>query len=173
MKESPAWPSSARRYNTRTFSPRDIELSDASGQAQRVVVAAFVHDGAEVLLAKRASGKAIAPGRYHLPGGHVEHGEHPAAALARELREELGIEAVVREPLWVFHNVWGPSHTVGVVFRVPLEAERQSLRWDVTDLEEYVWVGEVDLGDYLSQDDHNLQAARAGFAQLRRLNLDG
>ena len=34
--------------------------------------AAFLHDRGEVLLAKRAASKAIAPGKYHLPGGHVE-----------------------------------------------------------------------------------------------------
>jgi 8-oxo-dGTP diphosphatase len=64
-----------------------------------VVAAAFLHHRREVLLAQRASTKSIAPGKCHLPGGHVEFGEHPATALARELREELAIETVAHEPL--------------------------------------------------------------------------
>jgi mutator protein MutT len=145
-------------------------MSDGSTRAQRVVVAAFLHDRDEVLLAKRAAAKTIAPGKYHLAGGHVEFGEHPAEALTRELREELGIEAVVREPLWVFHYAGEASHTVGVVFRVPLEGERAQLRWDPADIEECVWVSEEGLGAYLARDDHNWQAALAGFEQLRRIN---
>ncbi len=144
-------------------------MSDAPAQTQKVVVAAFLHDRDEVLLARRAAGKAIAPGKYHLPGGHVEFGEDPAAALARELREELDIEVVVREPLWVFHYAGGESHTVGIVFRVPLEGGRDRLRWDPADIEGCVWVREEELGEYLARDDHNFQAAMAGFEQLRRM----
>jgi mutator protein MutT len=142
-------------------------------RAQRVVVAAFLHDQGEVLLARRALGKSIAPGKYHLPGGHVEFGEHPAAALARELREELAIEVVVGEPLWVFDYTWGEDHTVGIVFRVPLAGSRDRLRWDTADLEECVWVREEKLGDYLRERDHNWHAARAGFGQLRHINAPG
>jgi 8-oxo-dGTP diphosphatase len=138
---------------------------------QRVVVAAFLHDRDEVLLARRAATKRIAPGKSHLPGGHVEFGEHPADALARELREELAIDVAVGEPLWVFHYPFEDSHTVGIVFRVPLPGTREALRWDSTDLETCYWVKEIDLGKYLERGDHNYLAALAGFAQLRRAEL--
>ncbi|TPW19804.1 MAG: 7,8-dihydro-8-oxoguanine triphosphatase, partial [Elusimicrobia bacterium] len=49
-----------------------------------------------VLLARRAPGRRHA-GQWEFPGGRVEPGESPQAALKRELREELGIEAVVGE----------------------------------------------------------------------------
>jgi 8-oxo-dGTP diphosphatase len=143
-------------------------MSNDPARAQRVVVAAFLHDRQEVLLARRAASKAIAPGKYHLPGGHVEYGEHPADALRRELREELNIEVVVQEPLWVFHYLWGPHHTVGVVFRVPLPGERSSLTWDTSDLDECLWVPEEALRAFLTQEDYNLQAALAGFERLRQ-----
>lgn len=145
-------------------------MSDTLIQVQKVVVAAFLHDRENILLAKRARSKSIAPGKYHLPGGHVEYGEHPAAALARELREELAVKAVVREPLWVFHYTLGTNHTVGLVFRVPLDVARQDLHWDAADIDECVWVSEEELGNYMSLDDHNYHAALAGFAQLRRIN---
>ena len=53
-------------------------------------VALIDRDG-RVLLAQRPVGKSM-PGLWEFPGGKVEAGETPEAALVRELREELGIE---------------------------------------------------------------------------------
>lgn len=55
-----------------------------------VVAAALVDGERRVLLQKRAPGRAMA-GLWEFPGGKVEPGERPEAALARELEEELGI----------------------------------------------------------------------------------
>jgi 8-oxo-dGTP diphosphatase len=56
-----------------------------------VVAAALVDGDGSVLLQQRAAGRAMA-GLWEFPGGKVEAGERPEAALVRELREELGIE---------------------------------------------------------------------------------
>lgn len=53
-------------------------------------VALIDRDG-RVLLAQRPEGKSMA-GLWEFPGGKVERGETPEAALVRELHEELGIE---------------------------------------------------------------------------------
>ncbi len=53
-------------------------------------VALIDRDG-RVLLAQRPEGKSMA-GLWEFPGGKVEGGETPEAALVRELHEELGIE---------------------------------------------------------------------------------
>ena len=53
-------------------------------------VALIDRDG-RVLLAQRPVGKSMA-GLWEFPGGKVEDGETPEAALVRELHEELGIE---------------------------------------------------------------------------------
>jgi 8-oxo-dGTP diphosphatase len=55
-----------------------------------VVAAALVDEEGRVLLQRRAPGRAMA-GLWEFPGGKVEEGERPEAALARELEEELGI----------------------------------------------------------------------------------
>jgi 8-oxo-dGTP diphosphatase len=55
-----------------------------------VVAAALVDCERRVLLQQRAPGRAMA-GLWEFPGGKVEEGERPEAALARELAEELGI----------------------------------------------------------------------------------
>jgi 8-oxo-dGTP diphosphatase len=56
-----------------------------------VVAVALIDVDGRVLIAKRPEGKTLA-GLWEFPGGKVEPGERPEAALIRELSEELGIE---------------------------------------------------------------------------------
>ena len=60
---------------------------------QIVVAGALIVDGA-LLVAQRARPPELA-GLWELPGGKVAAGETDAQALARELREELGVDVVV------------------------------------------------------------------------------
>ncbi len=55
-----------------------------------VVACALVDVDRRVLIAQRPEGKSLA-GLWEFPGGKVEAGETPEAALIRELEEELGI----------------------------------------------------------------------------------
>lgn len=56
-----------------------------------VVAAAIIDPQGRVLVQQRPPGKPMA-GLWEFPGGKVDPGENPEAALARELHEELGIE---------------------------------------------------------------------------------
>ena len=56
-----------------------------------VVAAALIDGDGRVLLQQRAPDRAMA-GLWEFPGGKVEEGETPDAALIRELVEELGIQ---------------------------------------------------------------------------------
>ena len=56
-----------------------------------VVACALVDTDGRILIAQRPEGKNLA-GLWEFPGGKVEPGEQPEAALIRELKEELGID---------------------------------------------------------------------------------
>jgi len=55
-----------------------------------IVTAALVREG-RVLLVHRSPNRHVHPNVWDLPGGHIEAGETELAALAREMREELGV----------------------------------------------------------------------------------
>ena len=56
-----------------------------------VAAVALVDVDGRVLIAQRPEGKQMA-GLWEFPGGKIEPGETPEAALIRELKEELGID---------------------------------------------------------------------------------
>lgn len=100
------------------------------------VAAAIVRqaDG-RVLLAERPHGKPWA-GYWEFPGGKIEAGEAPVAALARELHEELGIEIDAATPWITFVHAY-PEKSVRLhFFRVsrwhgtPYGREGQRLAWE-------------------------------------------
>jgi len=62
------------------------------------VVAAVIIEGDRVLACRRRPDKT-AGGRWEFPGGKVENGEAPDAALRREILEELGVEILVLDEL--------------------------------------------------------------------------
>ena len=58
-----------------------------------VAVGAVVQRGDEILLIRRGRGAAV--GQWAIPGGRVEFGERLKAAVAREVREETGLDVTV------------------------------------------------------------------------------
>ena len=73
----------------------DISYHEGGGKFNYRVCAVMVHEGK--LLAMRDERSPY----YYLPGGRVKLGETAEDAVLRELREELGIAAAIRRPLWL------------------------------------------------------------------------
>lgn len=69
------------------YQPVEINPGDPS----RYTAGAFIVREDKVLLERRPDDAKVYPGLWDTPGGHVEEGETPEAALVRELFEELGI----------------------------------------------------------------------------------
>ena len=64
------------------------------GPALRFVAAGLIIRDGQVLIGQRRPDQVMAL-KWEFPGGKIEHGESPQQALARELQEELGIQAVI------------------------------------------------------------------------------
>lgn len=101
-----------------------------------VSAVALIDPDGRVLLAKRPVGKSMA-GLWEFPGGKVEEGETPEAALIRELQEELGIDtwASCLAPLTFASHSYDDFHLIMPLFAcrkwdgTPQSREGQTLKW--------------------------------------------
>ncbi|MFJ3666171.1 (deoxy)nucleoside triphosphate pyrophosphohydrolase [Streptomyces sp. NPDC090106] len=136
-----------------------------------LVVGAALLDAGRLLAARRSAPPELA-GRWELPGGKVEPGEEPEAALVRELREELGIETEpgarvpgewpLRPPYAL--QVWTARLRAGSPAPEPLQ-DHDALRWLSPD---EVW----DV-DWLDQDVPAVRELLAGWDEARTPGAGG
>ena len=99
-----------------------------------VAAAALVDGAGRVLLAERPAGKSFA-GLWEFPGGKLEAGETPEAALERELQEELGVEAGPMQAIGFVSHAYEKFHLLMLLYGLrqwrgkPQGREGQGLRW--------------------------------------------
>lgn len=101
-----------------------------------VSAVALIDADGRVLLAQRPEGKSMA-GLWEFPGGKIETGETPEAALIRELHEELGIDTweSCLAPLTFASHAYDDFHLLMPLFAcrkwqgTPHPKEGQALQW--------------------------------------------
>lgn len=115
---------------------------------RKLVVAALVFERGKLLLSRRRPDQPL-PNLWELPGGKVELGEAPEAALRREVKEELGCGSVVEQIEDVLHHRYPEFEVVMLVYRCqllsdPLPVEVAAVEW--------VPLDEIDRYDILPAD---------------------
>jgi len=101
-----------------------------------VAAVVLVDTDGRVLLAQRPEGKQMA-GLWEFPGGKVDPGETPEAALIRELREELGIDVAASclAPFTFASHAYPDFHLLMPLYvcrrwsGIPMAREGQRLTW--------------------------------------------
>ncbi len=101
-----------------------------------VVACALVDVDRRVLIAQRPAGKALG-GMWEFPGGKLEAGESPEAALIRELEEELGIstQTACLAPLAFASHAYDDFHLLMPLYVCrkwqgqPQALEHDALKW--------------------------------------------
>ena len=114
-----------------------------SAGSVEVVAAVITRDGTILIGQRKRTGRH--PLKWEFPGGKVEPGEDPRAALARELREELNLEAVIGEEMDAYEVGYGDGFRILLRFyRVTqFHGEPRNL-----DFEQIVWEKPERLPEY-------------------------
>jgi RimJ/RimL family protein N-acetyltransferase len=106
-------------------------------------VAAFIRDDRNRVYAhRRTTSRRVLPGSWDVVGGHLEAGETPQQALAREIEEETGwrlrrIEAQIAEWEWEWDGVG--RHEID--YLVDIDGDLAAPRLEVGKQDAYAWVG--------------------------------
>jgi 8-oxo-dGTP diphosphatase len=107
------------------------------------VVAGIITQEGKVLLARRAKHKSLA-GKWEFPGGKIEDGETPEAALSRELQEEFNIQTRVNDHLITVEH----SYDHFDIRLISFHAELISGEFILTDHDQVEWVSVADVQSY-------------------------
>jgi len=132
-----------------------------------VVAAVIVRDGLVLACQRSRSGKF--PLKWEFPGGKVQSGESPEAALIRELREELAIDAKVGAE--IYHTKHKYPEMPSAVELTFFAATIESGEIDNRIFERIAWVAPQKLVemDFLDADREFISQLAAGDIQLQRV----
>jgi 8-oxo-dGTP diphosphatase len=128
---------------------------------RKLVVAALLCEGEQILITQRRADQPL-PLQWEFPGGKIEPGEPPVAALERELREEIGVEVEVGRIWEVLYHRYDRFELVMLVYRCRLRGAARPGCVEVADL---AWCRPEELFDYA--------ILPADVALVRRLAAEG
>jgi 8-oxo-dGTP diphosphatase len=123
-------------------------VDSKASRPRKLVVAALITRGAgragEVLISQRREDQAL-PLYWEFPGGKIEPGEAPTAALEREIQEELGVAVAVGKIWDVLFHAYPEYDVYMLVYHCRLAAGAEPRAVEVKDL---AWVPMAKLGGY-------------------------
>jgi 8-oxo-dGTP diphosphatase len=126
----------------------------------------------KVFLAKRAATKKFLPGAWELPGGHIEFGEDMREGLAREVREEFGMDIEIGEVVDVFTylNDIKKSHSIEVVYFARFSTALENISIQPEDHSAFGWFSadeyKTKVAPTMGDDDPENQIIRKAFTKL-------
>lgn len=135
---------------------------------QRITACAFLHRNGRLFVAKRANTKKFLPGKFELPGGHIEFGESLIDGLKREFREEFGVEIVVGEVIHAFTGMNGNNHEVEIDFLAEMVDAHAEIKLNPKDHSEFRWVSKAEVDSFWDKQDPEYQAIQRGFELIQK-----
>ncbi len=143
---------------------------DGARKLQRVAAYAVVTDSTGRVLLVRLTERTGRPGWWTLPGGGIDHGEHPADAMIREVHEETGlsvsrhelagVDSLHRAPGW--RGQPDDFHAIRIIYLAAVEDDHAPLVHEAD--------GSTDVARWATRDDlagmNLVDLAHAGLALL-------
>ncbi len=119
-------------------------MDAARDRKRKLVVAALIaRASGEVLITQRREDQAL-PLYWEFPGGKVEPGEAPEAALEREIREELGVAVAVGRIWDVMFHAYPEYDVYMLVYRCTITGGTPS----AVEVKDLAWVAPAALDGY-------------------------
>ena len=156
--------------------------SEVPAHGQQVITAcAFIwheFDGVKKLfLPRRAGTKKFLPGKFELPGGHVDFGENIIDGLKREISEEFGVCTKVGDSFAAFDykNEIKGSHSIEVVYFATFVDPIDNIKLHPDDHSEFIWFDGNDFNEIVEnmggEGDPEFKNVKRGFELLNGESL--